>query len=110
MTELARFLPFINILFYSAALKWVLNLEKYQCKCSADKRRDIMDREAKRDVAREIADAVAAQIRTLETYSTFDPFSNDVAERLAPRQEREVHQHGHADHLRAARLGGAAER
>ena len=42
MTELARFLPFINILFYSAALKWVLNLEKYQCKCSADKRRDIM--------------------------------------------------------------------
>ena len=33
----------------------------------------------------EIADAVAAQIRTLETYSTFDPFSNDVAERLAEK-------------------------
>ncbi len=34
---------------------------------------------------REIADAVAAQISTLETYSTFDPFSNDVAERLADK-------------------------
>jgi adenosylmethionine-8-amino-7-oxononanoate aminotransferase len=34
---------------------------------------------------REIADAVAAQISTLETYSTFDPFSNDVAERLAEK-------------------------
>ena len=33
----------------------------------------------------EIADAVAAQIRTLETYSTFDPFSNDVAEHLAEK-------------------------
>lgn len=40
--NLARFLPFINVLFYMAALRWVLNLEKYQCKCSADKRRDFM--------------------------------------------------------------------
>lgn len=31
----------------------------------------------------EIADAVAAQLRTLETYSCFDPFTNDPAERLA---------------------------
>jgi len=40
--NLALFLPFINVLFYTAALRWVLDLEKYQCKCSADKRRDFM--------------------------------------------------------------------
>lgn len=34
---------------------------------------------------REIADAVARQISTLESYSTFDPFTNEVADRLADR-------------------------
>ena len=34
---------------------------------------------------REIAEAVAAQISTLESYSTFDPFTNDVADQLADR-------------------------
>lgn len=34
---------------------------------------------------KEIADAVAAQISTLETYSTFDPFTNELAERLAEK-------------------------
>jgi adenosylmethionine-8-amino-7-oxononanoate aminotransferase len=33
----------------------------------------------------EMADAVAAQIRTLEAYSAFDPFSNEPAELLAER-------------------------
>ena len=33
----------------------------------------------------EIADAVAEQIRTLETYSIFDPFTNDKAEQLAAK-------------------------
>ena len=33
----------------------------------------------------EIAQAVAEQISTLETYSTFDPFSNDIAEKLAAK-------------------------
>jgi len=33
----------------------------------------------------EIADAVADQIRTLETYSTFDPFTNEKAEQLAAK-------------------------
>ena len=33
----------------------------------------------------EIADAVAEQIRTLETYSIFDPFTNEMAERLATK-------------------------
>ena len=31
----------------------------------------------------EMADAVAAQISTLETYSTFDPFTNPLAEEVA---------------------------
>ena len=31
----------------------------------------------------EMADAIAAQVRTLEAYSTFDPFTNDPAEALA---------------------------
>jgi adenosylmethionine-8-amino-7-oxononanoate aminotransferase len=34
---------------------------------------------------KEIADAVAAQISTLETYSTFDPFTNELADRLAAK-------------------------
>lgn len=34
---------------------------------------------------REIADAVAAQIGTLEAYSTFDPFTTEPAEKLAER-------------------------
>jgi putrescine aminotransferase len=34
---------------------------------------------------REIADAVAAQISTLETYQTFDPFTCETTERLAER-------------------------
>ncbi len=34
---------------------------------------------------KEIADAVAAQISTLETYSIFDPFTNELAERLAAK-------------------------
>ncbi len=34
---------------------------------------------------REMADAVAAQISTLEAYSTFDPFTNPIAEKLAER-------------------------
>lgn len=34
---------------------------------------------------REIADALAAQASTLAGYSTFDPFTNDVAEELAER-------------------------
>ena len=33
----------------------------------------------------EIADAVAEQIRTLETYSIFDPFTNEKAEQLAAK-------------------------
>ena len=33
----------------------------------------------------EIADAVAEQIRTLETYSIFDPFTNEMAEQLAAK-------------------------
>jgi adenosylmethionine-8-amino-7-oxononanoate aminotransferase len=33
----------------------------------------------------EIADAVAAQISTLETYSTFDPFTNQKADELAAK-------------------------
>ncbi len=33
----------------------------------------------------EIADAVAQQIRTLETYSIFDPFTNEMAEQLAAK-------------------------
>ena len=33
----------------------------------------------------EIADAVAEQIRTLETYSIFDPFTNEMAEQLATK-------------------------
>ncbi|MEI7972076.1 MAG: aminotransferase class III-fold pyridoxal phosphate-dependent enzyme [Actinomycetota bacterium] len=33
----------------------------------------------------EIADAVADQIRTLETYSIFDPFTNEKAEQLAAK-------------------------
>lgn len=33
----------------------------------------------------EIAEAVAEQIRTLETYSTFDPFTNEMAEQLAAK-------------------------
>ena len=33
----------------------------------------------------EIAEAVAEQIRTLETYSTFDPFTNEKAEQLAAK-------------------------
>lgn len=33
----------------------------------------------------EIADAVAAQISTLETYSTFDPFTNQKADELATK-------------------------
>ncbi len=33
----------------------------------------------------EIADAVAAQMRTIETYSCFDPFTNGPAEELAER-------------------------
>ena len=33
----------------------------------------------------EIADAVARQIRTLETYSIFDPFTNEMAEQLAAK-------------------------
>ncbi len=33
----------------------------------------------------EIADAVAGQIRTIESYSCFDPFTNDPADRLAER-------------------------
>jgi adenosylmethionine-8-amino-7-oxononanoate aminotransferase len=33
----------------------------------------------------EIADAVAAQLRTLAAYSTFDPFTNEPAEQLADR-------------------------
>ena len=33
----------------------------------------------------EIADAVAEQIRTIETYSCFDPFTNAPAEQLAER-------------------------
>ena len=33
----------------------------------------------------EIAEAVAQQIRTLETYSIFDPFTNDLAEQLAAK-------------------------
>jgi putrescine aminotransferase len=34
---------------------------------------------------KEIADAVAEQIRTLETYSIFDPFTNEKAEQLAAK-------------------------
>jgi adenosylmethionine-8-amino-7-oxononanoate aminotransferase len=34
---------------------------------------------------REIADAVARQMTTLESYSNFDPFSTDVTDRLADR-------------------------
>lgn len=37
---------------------------------------------------REIADAVANQLATLETYSAFDPFTNEPAERLADRLAR----------------------
>ena len=33
----------------------------------------------------EIAEAVAEQIRTLETYSIFDPFTNEMAEQLATK-------------------------
>ena len=33
----------------------------------------------------EIAEAVAQQIRTLETYSIFDPFTNELAEQLAAK-------------------------
>jgi len=33
----------------------------------------------------EIAEAVAEQIRTLETYSIFDPFTNEMAEQLAAK-------------------------
>ena len=33
----------------------------------------------------EIAEAVAAQISTLETYSTFDPFTNQKADELAAK-------------------------
>jgi adenosylmethionine-8-amino-7-oxononanoate aminotransferase len=33
----------------------------------------------------EIAEAVAKQIRTLETYSIFDPFTNEMAEQLAAK-------------------------
>ncbi len=34
---------------------------------------------------REMADAIAAQVSTLETYSTFDPFTNPLAEAVAER-------------------------
>lgn len=34
---------------------------------------------------KEIADAVAKQITTLETYSTFDPFTNEPADKLAEK-------------------------
>ena len=34
---------------------------------------------------KEIADAVAAQISQLESYSTFDPFTNDTTEKLAAK-------------------------
>ena len=37
-----RLLPFINVLFYAAGLRWILDMEKYQCKCSEDRRRDFM--------------------------------------------------------------------
>jgi putrescine---pyruvate transaminase len=33
----------------------------------------------------EMADAIAAQVRTLEAYSTFDPFTNEPADTLAER-------------------------
>ena len=33
----------------------------------------------------EMADAIAAQVRTLETYSTFDPFTNPLADAAAER-------------------------
>jgi len=34
---------------------------------------------------KEMADAIAAQVNTLETYSTFDPFTNPLAEALATK-------------------------
>ena len=34
---------------------------------------------------REMADAIAAQVSTLETYSTFDPFTNPLAEAVAEK-------------------------
>jgi adenosylmethionine-8-amino-7-oxononanoate aminotransferase len=34
---------------------------------------------------KEMADAIAAQVSTLETYSTFDPFTNPLAEALATK-------------------------
>lgn len=33
----------------------------------------------------EMADAIATQVRTLETYSTFDPFTNPLAEQVADK-------------------------
>lgn len=34
---------------------------------------------------KEMADAIAAQVGTLETYSTFDPFTNPLAEAVATK-------------------------
>ena len=38
----------------------------------------------------EIAEAVAEQIRTLETYSIFDPFTNEMAEQLAAKRRKDA--------------------
>lgn len=34
--------PIINVLFFSFALAWILKLEKTECECSRDWRRDFM--------------------------------------------------------------------